>query len=120
MENIQTQKEEALKSLSEYLEKLIPSVNKVILELRENKQEDTPDYLDMIIKGINWSIQVMNGTFDVINQNKEILNKEDINNRIKNFSNAFATKDDLKIADSLSGDILSFLNKLKEAITIYA
>ena len=49
MDTIREQKMEALKTAEEYLGKLIPAMEQVIMEIRSDMKEDTVDFFIKII-----------------------------------------------------------------------
>lgn len=56
MENQKEKQIESLKTAHEYIKRLRNRIESVILELREERKEDTEEFLNQIIKGINWVI----------------------------------------------------------------
>ncbi len=107
--NLLKQQMEALQELYNYNQKLMPAIQSLIEELRQEKKEDTDELLSIIINGINWIIEIMNRTMNLINEKEEFIEKERINEGIQKFASAIREKDDLKIADCLEKDILVFL-----------
>lgn len=115
MEDIRTQQLEALETMYGYNKKLRPAINEIIRELREERKEDTKEYLDMICKGINWVIQVTNGTLDLLNEKEVRIEKEVINEEIININAAFVNEDDIQLAEILEKKMLPFLETLDGA-----
>ena len=116
MEDLREQQLEALTVLKEYNQKLTKSILLIVEELRGKRQKDTDEFLKKIIEGINWEIQVYNGTKELINENKVRVDKEELNRHILAFGEAVQAKEDIKLADSFEIDILPFLTKLGDAI----
>jgi hypothetical protein len=112
------QQMEALEELYQYNQKLIPAVESMITELREGRREDTQELLSMIINGINWTIQVLNHTMDIINENGEPLDKEKMNNSIQELGSGLQAQDDLKIADNLEKGIMPLLQIIEAKISV--
>ena len=110
MEDLKEQQVEALQVLKEYNEKLTKSVLLVVEELRGKRQKDTDEFLKKIIEGINWEIQIYNGTKDVVR-----VDREEMNRHIVAFGEAVQAKEDTKLADSFEIDILPLLAKLGDA-----
>lgn len=75
MDNIQNEQIEALNAVIEYNKKLIPALNEVMIELNGELKEDTFSYLDYILKGVNWVIQVMNGTRSLFEEKGFVIDK---------------------------------------------
>lgn len=115
MEDLKEQQLEALQVLKEYNEKLTKSVLLVVEELRGKRQKDTDEFLKKIIEGINWEIQIYNGTKELINQDVVRVDREEMNRHIVAFGEAVQEKEDTKLADSFEMDILPLLTKLGDA-----
>lgn len=92
----------------EYSPKLIKSMKAVVEELRGNRQPDTDEYLLSIIKGMNWEIEVLNGTMDYLNETEQIIDKAAANELFISFSRTYQEKDDIKLADAFEKDMIPF------------
>lgn len=110
MENQREQQIEALKAGYEYTKRLQNGIESVIVELREERKEDTKEFLDQIMKGINWIIQVVNGTASLINEKEKRINKDEMNEVIVSLNSALKMEEDLQIAKILQEGIMPFLN----------
>ena len=106
MEDNRREEKEALKVLTEYSPKLLKSMRNVMEELHGNRQPDTDEYLLSIIKGMNWEIQVLNGTMDYLNETEQLIDKQAANNLFVNFSKIYQEKDDAKLAEAFEKEIL--------------
>ncbi|HOO27203.1 MAG TPA: hypothetical protein PLU43_01960, partial [Lachnospiraceae bacterium] len=87
-DDIRVQQIEALRMADEYLKKLIPSIEEVITELDGEMKEDSVDYLEQIVEGFNFMIETFNVTMDLINEERVIIDKDDINRAVLNLSDA--------------------------------
>lgn len=114
MEGIRQQQIEAIEELKNYNERLVKAVREIIIELKGEDRPDTEDFLKQIVEGINWEIQVVNGTLDYINEDEKLLDKEQFNQAVLNHNEAINTKDDTKLAESFEVNILPYLLKLEE------
>lgn len=112
MDNVLKEQIDALKAVVEYNEKLIPAIKEVILELDGEQKEDTFSYLDYILKGVNWVIQVVNGTRSLLEKNDIIFDKEEMNQTISSLNDGVKEKDSAKIAHCLKEGILPFCYRL--------
>ncbi|MCI8483311.1 MAG: molecular chaperone [Lachnospiraceae bacterium] len=101
MEELRAQQIEALEVLCDYNQKLVKSIRNIISELKGERKEDTDQFLDEIIKGINWEIGVLNGTMSLINEKEERIKKEEINASISKLSQVLAEKKDAEVAEAL-------------------
>lgn len=116
MENEFKEEKEALETLKEYNVKVVKALEEIIPELKGEKKEDTDEYFQHILKGINWEIQVLNGTMKYMNRNEEIICKEDINNKILKLNEAINANDDAKIAAVVEQELFPFLSSLNANI----
>lgn len=119
MEDIRTEQREALEVLVEFNEKLVHNMKLIVKELSGERLEDTDKFLKGIVDAINWEIQVVNGTIELLNEGKERVNKDEFNNSIVALSEAIAAKDDSKMAKEFENVIPVFEqlgNAAKEVI----
>ena len=75
MERIDLQ-HDVLKQLISYSENLIPALQGLIKEMRTDRKEDTGEYLNEVITGINWEIEVYNQCSDIINERSSYIDKK--------------------------------------------
>ncbi len=114
--NLNAEQIEALEVYIEYNKKLMNSINMLLLELREQRKDDTDEFQKKIIEGLNWEIQILNGTLSLINQEEEKINKNEVNQQVLKLGEALKTGEDKKIADSFEKDILPEFTKVEEII----
>lgn len=120
MEDNRKEQIEALEVLTEFNERLVKNMTIIVKELSGERLDDTNKFLKSIIDAINWEIQVVNGTLDVLNEGKEQLDKETFNGAVISLSDAINEKDDARMAEEFKKIIPIFeqLGALaKEAIT---
>lgn len=115
MEDLRKQQIEALQAVYEYNQRMIPALEGIVLELRGAQKEDTKDYLNHILKGVNWIIQVVNGTKELINEKDEIFNKEQMNDVILDLNSTLKEDNYIQIADIIEKGILPFINNITNA-----
>lgn len=116
MDEIRKQQLEALETMYGYNKKLKPAVSQLVKELREERKEDTKEFLDMVCKGINWVIQVTNKTMNLLNEKEVVVEKEVVNDYVLNINSAYAKQDDLELAEILENNMLPFLESLDGAV----
>lgn len=116
MENEFKEEIEALETLKEYNVKVVKALNEIIPELKGEKKEDTDEYLQHIFKGINWEIQVLNGTMKYLNRKEELISKEKVNNTIVKLNDAMNAEDTREVAEVVEMELLPFLSGLNENI----
>lgn len=114
MEDVRQQQIEAVAEMAEYNKKLVKAVREIIVELKGEDMPDTEDFLKQIVEGINWEIQVVNGTLDYINEDEDLLDKEQFNQAVINHNEAINAKDNEKLAESFEVNILPYLLKLQD------
>ncbi len=101
MEEKRAEQKEALEVFCEYNGRFVKSVRTIIPELEGDRKDDTDEFLQGIVKGINWEIGILNGTLDFINEKEERVKKEEVNGTILKLSKAIEGKDDREIAECL-------------------
>ena len=119
MENneLRQQQIEALKTLYDYNKRLIYAIPQLTEELNEDKKPDTEEYQQKIVEGLNWEIQILNRTMDLINEEEEKISKESINSHIKILEQALLSKEDTLIAKAMEQEILRVLEQIDEVIS---
>ena len=108
MEQNREEQKEALETLIEFNQRLVKNMNIIVKELSGQRLDDTDKFLKSILDAINWEVQVMNGTMDLLNEAKERINKEEFNSKITELSTALKEKDDVKQAAAIQNLIPSF------------
>lgn len=89
---------EALEIMAEFNERLVKNMKIIIKELSGARLDDTDKFLKSIVDAINWEIQVVNGTMEVLNEDVVRVDKESFNDSIVALSVAINEKDDAKMA----------------------
>lgn len=108
-------KKEALKNIVEYNAKLENGIENLVYELRNDEKEDTIEFLNTVVKGVNWVIEVTNLIMDFLNSDKQRIGKEEMNEKIKALNKAISGKEKEEIANVFEHDILTFLKCLDSA-----
>ena len=114
MEENRLEQKEALQTLVEFNERLVKNMNIIVKELSGQRLDDTDKFLKGILDAVNWEVQVMNGTMELLNEGKERINKEEFNNKILELSKALKAKDDAKQAEAIR-DLIPAFESLVEA-----
>lgn len=89
---------EALEVMSEFNERLVKNMEIIVKELSGERLDDTEKFLKSIVNAINWEIQVVNGTMEVLNEDTIRVDKVTFNDSIVALSDAINEKDDGKMA----------------------
>lgn len=100
MEDKRTEQIEALQTLAEYNQKVLKNIPILVRELRGERLEDTDKFLTAIVNAINWEVEVLNGTLEVLNEKEERVSKESVNQKIVALSDALKEKDDKAQAEA--------------------
>lgn len=108
MEAHMKEQREALEVLVGFNDKLVHNMQIIVKELSGERMDDTDKFLKGIIDAVNWEIQVVNGTMDLLNDGKERLNKEAFNKCIIALSDAITAKDDSRMAKEFENVIPVF------------
>lgn len=110
MDNNIKEKKEALETLIDFNQRLVKNMTIIVKELSGNPLDDTLEFLKGILDAMNWEIQVMNGTMDLLNNERERINKEAFNDKIIKLSEKVKEKDDEGIASAIQDLIPEFEN----------
>ena len=116
MADNRAEQKEALEILSEFNVRLVKNMNIVVKELSGQRLEDTDKFVKGIVDAINWEVQVVNGTMELLNDGKERINKEHFNSKIQVLSDAIAAKDDSKMAGAFK-ELIPVFENLGQAAT---
>lgn len=100
MEDNRTEQLEALETFVEFNDKVVHNIKILIKELAGARLEDTDTFMDSIVQSVNWEIQVMNGTMGVLNEGKERVKKEAVNEKIIMLSEALRRKEDAVLKEA--------------------
>lgn len=106
---------EALETLVEYSPKLIKALEIIPVELRDDRKPDTDEYIQTILKGMNWEIQIINATMSLLNENETLVDGKKINTVLNEFNQVFENKDDVALANQFEANILPLFQQLEEA-----
>lgn len=101
IENRAEQKE-ALETLTKFNVRLVKNMGIIAKELSGERMDDTDAFLEDIIKALNWEIQVVNGTMELLNENKTRIDKEAFNAKVQALSNAISANDDAQMAKAFT------------------
>lgn len=115
MEDKRTEQIEALQTLAEYNQKVLKNIPILVRELRGERLEDTDKFLTAIVNAINWEVEVLNGTLEVLNEKEERVSKESVNQKIVALSDALKKKDDKAQADAFE-QLIPELEIIEKAI----
>lgn len=110
MEDNRAEQKEALEVLVEFNEKLVKNMKIVVKELSGQRLDDTDKFVKGITDAINWEVQVVNGTMDLLNDGKGRIDKQTFNDSILALSDALTAKDDSKMAAAFNELIPVFEN----------
>ncbi len=114
MEDNRKEQAEALEVLQEFNDRLIKNIGILIKELSGSRLDDTDKFIKGIADAMNWEIQVMNGTMELLNEGKQRIDKEAFNQAITGVGEAINEKDDAKMAAAFS-EVLPYFIGLGEA-----
>lgn len=114
MEDNRKEQVEALEVLAEFNTRLVKNIKILIKELSGARLEDTDVFTKSIVDAMNWEIQVMNGTMELLNADKVRVDKEAFNEKINEIGSAIADKSDEEMAEAFT-NVLPYFEELEEA-----
>ena len=95
MEDNREEQKEALQVLVEFNVRLVKNMKIVVKELSGKRLDDTDNFLKGIIDAMNWEIQVVNGTLDLLNEGKVRLDKDAFNAQVEKAETEYAKYEDM-------------------------
>lgn len=110
MEDLRKEQKEALEVLVEFNGRVVKNLKILEKELSGQRLDDTDKFIKGIVDAINWEVQVMNGTMELLNENKERIDKVKYNEKLTEFSSAIEAKDDSRMAECVKALIPLFEN----------
>ncbi len=113
MEDNRKEQVEALEALKDYNPKICKALKEIIPELKGEKKEDTQEYVDHILRGVNWELQVINGTMELLNEKEEQVSKDNLNEMVVQINDAYASKEDEKLVKVVEEELLPFAEQLQ-------
>ena len=115
MEDNRAEQIEALQVLEEFNGRLVKNMEIIVKELSGERLDDTDQFLKGIVDAINWEIQVVNSTMQVLNDGKVRVDKESFNADIVALSKAISAKDDAKMAEEFQR-VIPVFKQLGESV----
>ena len=109
MEDNRAEQIEALQVLEEFNGRLVKNMEIIVKELSGERLDDTDQFLKGIVDAINWEIQVVNSTMQVLNDGKSF------NADIVALSKAISAKDDAKMAEEFQR-VIPVFKQLGESV----
>ena len=108
MEDNRAEQIEALQVLEEFNGRLVKNMEIIVKELSGERLDDTDQFLKGIVDAINWEIQVVNSTMQVLNDGKVRVD-------IVALSKAISAKDDAKMAEEFQR-VIPVFKQLGESV----
>ncbi len=94
--------------LGDFNVRLLKNLGILVKELSGRRLDDTDNFLKSIIEAMNWEIQAMNGTMELLNEGHERINKQEFNSCVTAVSDAVLSGDDSRMAEAFKGVIPCF------------
>lgn len=113
--SLKEQQVEALQVLTEYSVKLIKGMKTSAEELMGCRKEDTDEFLRMVLDGVNWELNVLNGCLSLINEEEKVLDKNRANETILDFQQVFSSKNDEAISKAITEKLIPLVEQITEA-----
>lgn len=113
--SLKEQQVEALQVLTEYSVKLIKGMKTSAEELMGCRKEDTDEFLRMVLDGVNWELNVLNGCLSLINEEEKVLDKKRANETILDFQQVFSSKNDEAISKAITEKLIPLVEQITEA-----
>ena len=79
------------------------------------RKEDTDEFLRMVLDGVNWELNVLNGCLSLINEEEKVLDKNRANETILDFQQVFSSKNDEAISKAITEKLIPLVEQITEA-----
>jgi len=109
--DVESLQKETMESMKEYIPNLIPKLEGMVVELRNNIQEDTWEFLRMMIDGFNWVLEAYNGTSVIINKDGAI-DDNSVQKTVDALGDSFINNNPEETADLIENGVIPFLNTI--------
>lgn len=113
--DVEALQKETMESMKEYIPNLVPKLEGMVQELRTEIQEDTWEYLRMMIDGFNWVLEAYNGTSSIINANGDIDEKS-VQAVVDKLGDAFIDKRPEDVAGLIESGVIPFLKTIQSKL----
>lgn len=117
MESKRTEQVEALEVLVDFNDRLVHNVKILIKELSGSRLPDTNQLMKGILDAMNWEIEVMNGTMEVLNEGEQRIDKEAFNKKVIALGEAVASHKDDRMAAAFQ-ELLPYFEQLGDVAKI--
>ena len=115
IDNTRSEQIEAVVMAADYCKKLVKAMDNLAGEFENGKLEDTDEYAKNVLAGINWTIQVYNGTKDCLKGIGILIDEGKINAAIGDLGRAYQDDDDAAKAAVLRSALKEFVSDMIEA-----
>lgn len=115
MEDLRKEQLEALRVMLDYIPKLRKGMETVAKELNGARLADTNEYLKKVVDGLNWVIEVYNGTSSLLNEKGNNLDKDTVNKACIDFGEAYKAGNSAAQAELLTGSLAAFITDFESA-----
>jgi hypothetical protein len=119
MDEMRKEQLEALQTAADYIMKLVPAFKELVEELSTDKKEDTIDFLNQAIEGLNFIIEIFNATLPMLNEKEELFQKDVIEEKIQAMNHAIEARDDVATATAIEDGIIPFLEIFAQISKIF-
>ncbi len=109
MDDVRRLQYEALADGGNYALRLVPAIREILPELRGDEKDDTEDFKNQIFDGINYIVEILNGTLSLINEKEVIINRDGVEDIIYQLIKAVESNDNNEVGIVLEEGILPFI-----------
>lgn len=106
---------EALQAMLDYNPRLMHAMKCLATELLEERKPDTDEFLLAAIKGMNWEVEILNGTKEVLQEQGVDLDRSMINTAFLEFNEAYKNKDDIGMGLLYRDKVIPFFEEFENA-----
>lgn len=108
---------ESLNSLNEYLDKLIPGIEKIVDYFSKDNEGEALKLLIEAIEGINWCLEVVILTKPTLEKYNIEINEKNIRKILLEFEQALQNEDFVYVSDLLEYELIDIFKYWKKEIS---
>lgn len=114
MEDNRKEQVEALEVLVEFNQRVLKNLHILVKEISGERLDDTDAFMKSILNAMNWEIQVMNGTMELLNEGEQRVDKKEFNDKVVALNEAIASGEDSKLSTAFE-EIIPYFENLGKA-----
>lgn len=114
-ETMREEKLEAVAGICRYDRKLVTALDALATELEAGREKLPSELAGIVMQGINWTVEVLNQVMDVLNGDRERVDKKLVNDALVAFNEAFTANAEEEMAEVIRSLLIPCLEQICSA-----